>query len=151
MLRRVFDGISSDFPCASRGRESIWLRTASMAIDAFAMKPDISLMSDNRATNRVMCNLSSTRNGSGLTERAVIQNTASAKPICTSCSLMGKRYDCKQVALVYPETERFREILRYKFDEELSLSCFPFDVTDPKCSVKKILNHLQDEPMKVIQ
>ena len=63
----------------------------------------------------------------------------------------GKKYGCKHVALVYPKTEQFQEMLRYKFDEELSLSCFPFNVTDPECSVKKILNHLQNKPMKVIQ
>ncbi len=57
----------------------------------------------------------------------------------------GKKYGCKQVALVYPKTEQFREMLRYKFDEELSLSCFPFDVNKPKCSVKKILNDLQNK------
>ena len=58
----------------------------------------------------------------------------------------GKKYDCKQVALVYPETEQFREMLYYKFDDELSLSCFPFDVTRPQHSVKEILDHLQNKP-----
>ena len=57
----------------------------------------------------------------------------------------GKKYDCKQVVLVYPKTEQFQEMLRYKFDEELSLSCFPFDVTKPKCSVKKILKDLNNK------
>ena len=56
----------------------------------------------------------------------------------------GKKYGCKQVALVYPKTEQFREILRYKFDEDLSLFCFPFDVTRPQGSVEEILNHLQN-------
>ena len=54
----------------------------------------------------------------------------------------GKKYGCKQVALVYPKTARFQEVLRYEFDEYLSLSCFPFDVTDPEGSVKYILKHL---------
>ena len=54
----------------------------------------------------------------------------------------GKKYGCKQVALVYPKTARFQEVLRYEFDEYLSLSCFPFDVTDPEDSVKYILKHL---------
>ncbi len=58
----------------------------------------------------------------------------------------GKKYGCKQVALVYPETEQFREMLCYEFDEELYLSCFPFDVAKPKCSVKKILEHLNNKP-----
>ena len=63
----------------------------------------------------------------------------------------GKKYGCKQVALVYPKTEQFQEMLRYKFDEELSLSCFPFDVTEPQGSVEEVLDHLQNKPTKVIQ
>ena len=54
----------------------------------------------------------------------------------------GKKYRCKQVALVYPKTKQFRKPLRYNFDEELSLSCFPFDVIKPKDSIKTILRHL---------
>ena len=55
----------------------------------------------------------------------------------------GKKYSCKQVALVYPKTEQFQKELRYKFDEELSLSCFPFDVNKPEDSVETILNDLR--------
>ena len=55
----------------------------------------------------------------------------------------GKKYSCKQVALVYPKTEQFQKKLRYKFDEELSLSCFPFDVNNPKDSIETILNDLR--------
>ena len=58
----------------------------------------------------------------------------------------GKKHGCKQVALVYPKTKKFRETLRYKFDNELSLSCFPFDVTEPKASVKKIIDELDAPP-----
>ena len=51
----------------------------------------------------------------------------------------GKKYGCRHVALVYPKTNRFRELLRYTFDEKLALSCFPFDVTDPRGSVDEII------------
>ena len=54
----------------------------------------------------------------------------------------GKKYGCKQVALVYPKTEQFRRMLRYRFDDELSLACFPFDVMKPQESVSEIIKHL---------
>ena len=54
----------------------------------------------------------------------------------------GKKYGCKFVALVYPKTKDFQNQLLYKFDEELSLACFPFDVTEPEESVRKIIKGL---------
>ena len=57
----------------------------------------------------------------------------------------GKKYRCKQVALIYPKTEQFKKKLCYKFDEKLSLFCFPFDVAKSKCSVKKILKDLSNK------
>ena len=55
----------------------------------------------------------------------------------------GKKYGCKQVALIYPQTDAFRSSIHYKFDEALSLSCFPFDVKDPEGSVRDIVEQLQ--------
>ena len=52
----------------------------------------------------------------------------------------GKKYGCRHVALVYPKTNRFQEPLRYTFDEELALSCFPFDVTKQEKSVDEIID-----------
>ena len=114
----------------------------------FYMKPDISLMSDNKTdeTEFILDTKWKRINGEGSDPKHGISQADMYQLFA-----YGKKYDCKQVALVYPETEQFRAILRYKFDDELSLSCFPFDVTDPECSVKKILNHLQNKPMKVIQ
>ena len=54
----------------------------------------------------------------------------------------GKKYRCKQIALVYPKTEQFCKPLRYNFDEELSLYCFPFDMTKPEDSIEEILRCL---------
>ncbi len=58
----------------------------------------------------------------------------------------GKKHGCKQVALVYPKTKKFQGTLRYKFDDKLSLFCFPFDVTEPKASVEKIIGELNAPP-----
>ena len=113
--------------------------------NVFYMKPDISLRSDNK-TEFILDTKWKRINGEGSDSKHGISQADMYQLFA-----YGKKYNCKQVALVYPETEQFQEILRYKFDDELSLSCFPFNVTDPECSVKKILNHLQDEPMKVIQ
>ena len=55
----------------------------------------------------------------------------------------GKKYKCKKVALVYPKTEKFDEPLHYKFDQDLSLICVPFDVTAPEVSVKEINRHMK--------
>ncbi len=111
----------------------------------FYMKPDISLMS-GRETEFILDTKWKRINGEGSDPKHGISQADMYQLFA-----YGKKYGCKQVALVYPKTEQFQKILRYKFDGELYLSCFPFDVTKPKCSVKKILDHLQNKPMKVIQ
>ena len=55
----------------------------------------------------------------------------------------GKKYKCRKVALVYPKTDKFDDPLHYKFDEDLSLVCVPFDVTAPEVSVKEINRHMK--------
>ena len=54
----------------------------------------------------------------------------------------GKKYGCKKVALIYPRTNKFKEPFHYRFDENLSLLCFPFDVANPEGSVRYISDHL---------
>ena len=55
----------------------------------------------------------------------------------------GKRYGCRQVALLYPRTAAFGEPLRYRFvDDDLALCCFPFDVSDPAGSVGALVDTL---------
>ena len=54
----------------------------------------------------------------------------------------GKKYSCRKVALVYPKTKEFQETEVFRFDEALSLYCFPFDVTNPEYSVGAIIRHL---------
>ena len=104
----------------------------------FYMKPDICLMSGDKTkfildTKWKRINEDSDYPKHGISQADMYQLFA-----------YGKKYSCKQVALVYPKTEQFQKKLRYKFDEELSLSCFPFDVNNPEDSVETMLNDLRD-------
>ena len=54
----------------------------------------------------------------------------------------GKKYDCKTVALIYPQTKHFTRPFYYDFDHALRLVCLPFDVTEPKRSVERIIDRL---------
>ncbi len=110
--------------------------------DVFYMKPDISLVSDNKTdetefildTKWKQINEESSDLKHGISQADMYQLFA-----------YGKKYGCKQVALVYPKTGQFQKMLRYEFDEKLSVYCVPFDVTKPKCSVKKILQDLNNK------
>ena len=55
-----------------------------------------------------------------------------------------EKHSCKKVALIYPRTNKFKleEHLHYCFDDNLSLYCFPFDVSNPEDSVKIIMEKL---------
>lgn len=55
----------------------------------------------------------------------------------------GKRYGCHTVALVYPRTDDFDEPLRFAFDDDLTLLCLPFDVSQAELSVHRCLETLQ--------
>ena len=103
----------------------------------FYMKPDISLMSGNK-TEFILDTKWKRINGEGSDPKHGISQADMYQLFA-----YGKKYGCKQVALVYPKTEQFKKKLCYKFDEKLSLFCFPFDVTDPECSVKKMLKYLK--------
>ena len=103
--------------------------------EVFAMRPDISL---ERGDERFILDVKWKRINEddndpkhGISQADMYQLFA-----------YGKKYGCRHVALVYPKTNRFREPLRYKFDEELALSCFPFDVTKPEKSVREIIDDL---------
>ena len=116
-----------------------YLVTNGQGYRVFAMKPDISLMS-GRETEFILDTKWKRINGEGSDPKHGISQADMYQLFA-----YGKKYSCKQVALVYPKTEQFQEILSYKFDEELSLSCFPFDVTKPRGSVDEILNHLKNK------
>lgn len=105
----------------------------------FYMKPDISLMCGNK-TEFILDTKWKRINGEGSDRKHGISQADMYQLFA-----YGKKYGCKQVALVYPKTEQFREMLRYKFDEKLSVYCVPFDVTEPQGSVEEILNHLKNK------
>ena len=57
----------------------------------------------------------------------------------------GKIYNCKRVALIYPQnSEQFTQPLRFQFNDNsgLQLLCFPFDIENPQKSVKNIYEEL---------
>lgn len=57
-----------------------------------------------------------------------------------------KRYNSESVVLIYPQTVSFKTELCYRFlDDGPTLFCLPFDVTDPRESVLKLLR-LLDSP-----
>ena len=55
----------------------------------------------------------------------------------------GKKYGVPEVALIYPKSEKFSEALRFRFDPDLSLVCYPFDVEKPRESVNGLLDLLE--------
>ncbi len=103
----------------------------------FEMKPDISLMSGGKAEFILDTKWKRLNAEDGDLKRGV--NQADMYQIF----VYGKKYGCRKVALVYPKTVQFPKPLHYKFDEHLSLTCFPFDVTNPECSVREIIRHLK--------
>ena len=107
--------------------------------DVFAMKPDVSLMERGDGVRFILdakwkrINEDDSDRKHGISQADMYQLFA-----------YGKKYGCKQVALVYPKTEQFQDMekLRFRFDGELSLACLPFDVTEPGESVRKIIDCL---------
>ena len=104
----------------------------------FEMKPDISLMSGGKAEFILDTKWKRLNAEDGDLKRGV--NQADMYQLF----VYGKKYGCRKVALVYPKTDQFRDPLHYKFDEHLSLTCFPFDVTHPERSVVGIIQHLNN-------
>ena len=101
------------------------------------MKPDISLMSGGKAEFILDTKWKRINAEDGDLKRGVHQADM------YQMFVYGKKYGCRKVALVYPKSEQFDEPLRYEFDQRLSLTCFPFDVTKPECSVRKIIESLK--------
>ena len=113
-------------PLAHRGNEGV-----------FYMKPDISLMSGDNVEFILDTKWKRVNAEDGDLKRGVHQSDM------YQMFVYGKKYGCRKVALVYPMTTKFNETTDFKFDDQLSLSCFPFDVTEPKSSVEEIIRHLK--------
>ena len=103
----------------------------------FAMKPDISLMSDGK-TKFILDTKWKRVNGQANDRKHDISQADMYQLFA-----YGKKYGCERVALIYPKTDAFHSPIHYEFDEALSLSCFPFDVKNPKDSVGDIVAHLE--------
>lgn len=93
--------------------------------NAFMMKPDVSLKESEGVVFVLDAKWKeiSARSGApkhGIDQRDMYQLYA-----------YGKRYGCRAVALVYPQTGAFETELRYRFFDGLSLICLPFDVSNP--------------------
>ncbi len=114
-------------PLASRGNAGV-----------FYMKPDISLMSGGKAEFILDTKWKRINAEDGDLKRGVNQADM------YQMFVYGKKYGCRKVALVYPKTKEFDKTSDFKFDEHLSLACVPFDVTDPECSVREIIRHLNE-------
>ena len=56
----------------------------------------------------------------------------------------GKRYKCRKLALIYPQTRNFKAPLTYRLVDELTLICLPFDVTSPEKSVQESIQRLEE-------
>ena len=113
-------------PLASRGNAGV-----------FYMKPDISLMSGGKAEFILDTKWKRINAEDGDLKRGVNQADM------YQMFVYGKKYGCRKVALVYPKTDQFDKPLCYEFDKQLSLACFPFDVTNPEHSVREIIRHLK--------
>ena len=110
--------------------------------EAFQMKPDISLTSFDNPDNviyildtkwkRINQNASDSKRGISQTDMYQLYS-------------YGKKYGCEKVALIYLRTDEFEEHFHYRFDENLSLYCFRFDVENPEQSVSKIISDLQNK------
>ena len=108
---------------------------------AFQMKPDISLTSFDKPDD--------VRYILDTKWKQIDENASDSKRDIRQADMYqlysyGKKYDCEKVALVYPRTDKFEKDFHYRFDDNLSLYCFPFDAAYPKESVKKIMGNLNE-------
>ena len=105
--------------------------------DAFATKPDISLM-DGKQVPFILdakwkeIEARGDDQKHGIDQRDLYQLYA-----------YGKRYGCRAVALVYPQTGTFETNLRYRFFDGLPLVCLPFDVTRPEGPGESVRRSIQ--------
>ena len=114
-------------------------------VDAFKMKPDISLMSSGNVAYILDAKWKRIKERNddpvkhGISQADMYQLYSYGKSY-------SEKHSCKIVALIYPRTNKFelKEHLYYRFDDNLSLYCFPFDVSNPKDSVKIIMEKLSN-------
>lgn len=132
----------SDYPVtAQKPQEALAVKIGDRGVSdqrAFMMKPDISLWKGDRVAfildakwKRIDALADAPKHG--IDQGDMYQLYA-----------YGKRYGCEAVALLYPQTGGFRSELRYRFDDDLTLVCLPFDVAKPEESVQRSMQILED-------
>lgn len=103
----------------------------------FFMKPDISLMKGGKPAFILDAKWKR------LTAPATDPKRGIAQSDLYQLFAYGKKYGVPEVSLIYPKSNAFSEPVRYRFDADLSLVCFPFDVEDPGKSVSALLGLLK--------
>ena len=111
---------------------------------AFHMRPDIALVQSDDNVRFVLDAKWKTIDGDGKDPKHGI-----SQDDVYQLYSYGRRFGCATVALIYPRTREFGSPLRYEFNDEvagqgLELFCFPFDVMQPKESVREIMRRLTD-------
>ena len=104
---------------------------------AFAMQPDIALMSRDRVAFILDAKWKRIDASTDDRKHKIIQ--ADLYQLYAYAS----RYGCKAVALVYPANSRFRTPLTYTFFDGTALLAIPFQVTDPRQSVTDAIRSLE--------
>lgn len=126
-----------DYSVRKQGPQD-YLATDAQERGVFKMKPDISLMSGDKPEYILDTKWKRVNAEDGDLKRGIHQADM------YQMFVYGKKYGCRKVALIYPKSEKFDKAEEFRFDEALSLTCFPFDVTKPECSVEKIIRHLKN-------
>ena len=127
-----------EFKLARQGPER-YLATHNGKKEVFKMKPDISLKDGSGRVVFILdakwkeIDASKPENNYGIAQSDLYQLYA-----------YGKRYKCRKLALVYPQTRKFKAPLTYRLVDELTLLCLPFDVTSSENSVQESMQRLAE-------
>ena len=105
--------------------------------DAFMMKPDIALQKGNRVAFILDAKWKRIDPSDDAPKHGIEQDDM------YQLYAYGKRYGCDAVALVYPRTDIFTTELRYRFHDDVTLLCLPFDVARPQDSVESSMQRLE--------
>lgn len=142
-MEQIFEDFVAKSFCAHQNRFSVhaqstgkYLATTDGGRDAFQLRPDMRLSERGRTrfildTKWKRINEAGDDPKRGISQADMYQLFA-----------YGKKYRCRTVALIYPRTTRFAQPVEYVFDPDLRLVCLPFDVTDPRRSVRDIIDRL---------
>lgn len=105
--------------------------------EAFLMKPDISLRKNDRVVFILDAKWKRIDPSGDAPKHGIDQGDM------YQLYAYGKRYGCDAVALVYPQTDTFTSRLLYRFDDDLTLICLPFNVASPQKSVESSMQALR--------